>query len=347
MAMTSEQVAALVATLEADKNLLHQFIHGDAETVITTEGGTVPSLAKIIADYELEVEGKQPLDGDLTAIAALTTTTFGRALLTLADEAAGRTALGAASPADITAAIDVLTAMAPGVLDTFAEFAAALGDDPDFAGTMVTGLAGKADAAATTSALAAKADAAATTSALAGKQALADILTAIAALSATGLVARTGSGTVAARTLTGTSNQITVTNGDGVSGNPTLSLSSTIILPGLITAPQFRSAAPVTIADDGVLVITPAATINGGVLILVPSVSSAPAAILSLRANPSAEFCAILASTNGSSLAAGTGVLTGTTGADGKLTVSAAGGNIYVENRLGTARTYFFMLMGS
>jgi hypothetical protein len=36
----------------------------------------------------------QPLDSDLTAIAALTTTSFGRAFLALADAAAGRTALG-------------------------------------------------------------------------------------------------------------------------------------------------------------------------------------------------------------------------------------------------------------
>lgn len=36
----------------------------------------------------------QPLDSDLTAIAALSTTSFGRALLALADAAAGRTALG-------------------------------------------------------------------------------------------------------------------------------------------------------------------------------------------------------------------------------------------------------------
>lgn len=38
--------------------------------------------------------GFQPLDSDLTAIAALSTTTFGRALLALADAAAARTALG-------------------------------------------------------------------------------------------------------------------------------------------------------------------------------------------------------------------------------------------------------------
>lgn len=38
--------------------------------------------------------GFQPLDSDLTAIAALTTTSFGRSLLALADAAAARTALG-------------------------------------------------------------------------------------------------------------------------------------------------------------------------------------------------------------------------------------------------------------
>jgi hypothetical protein len=38
--------------------------------------------------------GAQPVDSDLTAIAALSTTTFGRSLLALADAAAGRTALG-------------------------------------------------------------------------------------------------------------------------------------------------------------------------------------------------------------------------------------------------------------
>ena len=39
--------------------------------------------------------GYQPLDSDLTAIAALTTTSFGRSLLTQADAAAVRTTIGA------------------------------------------------------------------------------------------------------------------------------------------------------------------------------------------------------------------------------------------------------------
>lgn len=51
-------------------------------------------------------------------------------------------------------------------------------------------------------------------------------LTALAALSTTGLISRTGSGTVATRTLTAPAAGITVSNDDGVSGNPTLALSN-------------------------------------------------------------------------------------------------------------------------
>ena len=46
-------------------------------------------------------------------------------------------------------------------------------------------------------------------------------------LATNGVIVRTGSGTVAGRTITGTSDRIDVSNGDGVSGNPTLDISST------------------------------------------------------------------------------------------------------------------------
>lgn len=69
------------------------------------------------------------------------------------------------------------------------------------------------------------------------------ILAAINALSSTGLIARTGAGAVSARTITGTSNEVTVSNGDGVSGNPTLSLPSALTFTGkTVTGGTFSGA---------------------------------------------------------------------------------------------------------
>ena len=53
-------------------------------------------------------------------------------------------------------------------------------------------------------------------------------LQAISGLATNGLITRTSSSTAAARTITGTTNVITVTNGDGVSGNPTLTTGSLV-----------------------------------------------------------------------------------------------------------------------
>lgn len=53
-------------------------------------------------------------------------------------------------------------------------------------------------------------------------------LSALAATASTGLYAVTGTGTSAVRTITGTTNQVNVSNGNGVSGNPTLSLPQSI-----------------------------------------------------------------------------------------------------------------------
>lgn len=53
-------------------------------------------------------------------------------------------------------------------------------------------------------------------------------LTALAAYSTNGIVTQTAADTFAGRTLTGTASEVTVTNGNGVAGNPTISLPTGI-----------------------------------------------------------------------------------------------------------------------
>lgn len=54
----------------------------------------------------------------------------------------------------------------------------------------------------------------------------------ISGFSSTGMIARTASGTYAFRTLAGTANEITATNGSGVSGAPTFSLPTALTFTG-------------------------------------------------------------------------------------------------------------------
>lgn len=58
---------------------------------------------------------------------------------------------------------------------------------------------------------------------------LADDLSAVEGLSTNGIAVRTGSSTWTTRSVSGTTNHITITNGDGVSGNPTIDLDSRIL----------------------------------------------------------------------------------------------------------------------
>lgn len=72
-------------------------------------------------------------------------------------------------------------------------------------------------------------------------------LDALAALSSTGMIVRTGSATYSLRTITGTANEITLTNGDGVSGNPVASLPSALTFTSkTITGGTFNSPTFVT-----------------------------------------------------------------------------------------------------
>jgi hypothetical protein len=105
------------------------------------------------------------------------------------------------------------------------------------------------------------AEASARVSGDAGKQDADADLAALAGVSTTGLLTRTGSGTAAARTITAASNKVTVTDGNGVSGNPTVDVAEANLtlsnLGGSVTDAQVPNGITVDLA-------TTATTANAG-----------------------------------------------------------------------------------
>lgn len=82
--------------------------------------------------------------GGTTTVDGLTdATTVGKAVAKATNAAAARAVIDAATPGQITTAINDLVSAAPGALNTLDELAAALGDDANFASTVTTSIAGK------------------------------------------------------------------------------------------------------------------------------------------------------------------------------------------------------------
>lgn len=77
--------------------------------------------------------------------------------------------------------------------------------------------------------------------------ALTNDLAALEGLSTNGIIARTATDTATTRTITGTANEITVANGDGISGNPTVSIPSSVTFTGkTVTGGTYNSPSLVT-----------------------------------------------------------------------------------------------------
>lgn len=85
-------------------------------------------------------------------------------------------------------------------------------------------------------------------------------LDALSALGGNGIVVQTGANTFANRTATGTLNQIAIANGDGVSGNPTFSISSTLNLPGTFNIQSSTSVNAIN--NDSTLATASATTLS-------------------------------------------------------------------------------------
>lgn len=163
---------------------------------------------------------------------------------------------------------------------------------------------------------------------------------------ANGIVVRTGGdGASVARAITGTPNQVVVSNGDGVSGDPTLSLPQDIHTGA---APTFAALtlsegtlirSSVSIADDNVLFV-PLAFNAGRLDMLVGGPAAARCvSTLSFRCTGT-PYCRKVVIDQGITDPFDTtlGPLSAGGGADGKITVSTDSDpqGIYISNRMGS-----------
>lgn len=114
-----------------------------------------------------------------------------------------------------------------------------------------------------------------------------------------------------------------------------------------LDAPALFSEQAITINDDSVATLSFSGTAPRGTLVLSGSVSGAGHAVVAFRTTNSVFTRSLGAS---SEVALTTGALTGTTGTDTELTISAhTDGNLYIENRTGATRSYSitFLSMGN
>lgn len=129
-----------------------------------------------------------------------------------------------------------------------------------------------------------------------------------------------------------------------------ISFPVTYILGKSAVAPGGINSRRVNIADDTVAVIGAPVEHFTAIMHIVPESnpgSGNPAGSVWLRASASPATANVNLSTT-TNVVLTTGILTGTTGVDGNLTISAANnGSFYIENRTGSAKPINITLMGS
>jgi microcystin-dependent protein len=180
----------------------------------------------------------QAYDADVAALAALTTTAYGLSLLEVADEAALKALVNLEIGTDVQAYDAELAA--------FAGLTSAANKLPYFTGSGTAALADLTSFGRSLIDDATASDARTTLGVSIGSdvQAYDADLAAVSGLGSTGLIARTGAGTAAARTLT-SGTGISISNGDGVSGNPTIAAD----VNGLTDRDGFGSGDKIAIYD--------------------------------------------------------------------------------------------------
>lgn len=123
-------------------------------------------------------------------------------------------------------------------------------------------------------------------------------------------------------------------------------LSAANTFTALTVTPRLRSDGPTSLTNNSVLSFAP--NTSSGILIILGNNLATASGIIMYRCGGGSQ-CALLASSAGTLLATAVDqVLTGTTGVDGKVTISANGadGKIYIENRRGGTTSFSWLEIG-
>lgn len=192
---------------------------GAVWTIVRAQDGTTARARSGIGTCYIELR--------MTAASAQLMLQNANNLSDLTSQSSARTNLGLGTMATQNAASVAITGgTITGVTITGIDSATTIADNADTTKKVAFEVSGVATATTRTLTIPNASGTIALTSDLSAYQPLDSDLTAFAALSANGMVSRTATGAVAVRAITQPAAGLTVTNGDGVAGNPTLALAN-------------------------------------------------------------------------------------------------------------------------
>ena len=283
MSTITERLESATESIENNSYLFNTIVNGTSSQTVTTAGGPVRTIARVIGEavntLASSVSGLQ----ETATASALSANEYAASAFAYSLTAlnASNNATNSANSA-LSSAIDASNSASTALIQSLSALnyaASAYSSSLTAVNAASAAFMSQSNAAASESLTfgyylsasnsASKADNSATTATSAANI----VTTLIGELSSNGIVVRIGSNQLIPVTIDGTASQISVTNGDGVAGNPTISITDNPIFHGLAAINGSISASTGIYATTGNVAIS-SGMIGEIISSSIPSVSS-------------------------------------------------------------------------